>query len=175
MILNQETTLTLSRVERPCTEILANEGTGQSLTVWSGGWEAGVQPCRKGSRGSGRWQVNQRCALVDSRAYHTWGCIRPSTATGQGEGLSPLLCAVRLHLQHRGQVWGHNIRRQELDWRVRMGPFQLRLFSGSMSCTLYEGWWCISGDLLLQMLGGMQFGFQVSVSLEAFVQKPQRV
>ena len=49
--------------------------------------------------------VCQQCTLTDQRANHALGCPRPSTATGQGEGLCPQLCAVRLHLLHWIRVW----------------------------------------------------------------------
>ena len=47
-----------------------------------------------------KWNMSQQCALAAQRANRTLGCTRPSTASGRGEGLSPLLCAVWPHLQH---------------------------------------------------------------------------
>jgi len=52
-----------------------------------------------------RLNVSQQCALAARRSNHALGCSRPSTATGWGEELSPLLCAVWPHLQHWVQVW----------------------------------------------------------------------
>lgn len=49
--------------------------------------------------------MTERCALASQRANYTLGYIRPSTAIECRKGLSSLLCAVQLHLQHRVQVW----------------------------------------------------------------------
>ena len=53
----------------------------------------------------GKLKESQQHALEAQKANCTLGCIT-STATTQGKGLSncALCCAVRLHLQHWGQV-----------------------------------------------------------------------
>lgn len=44
---------------------------------------------------------SQQSALAAQRTRGTLGYTRPSTATGRGEGLSVLLCAVQPHLYTR--------------------------------------------------------------------------
>ena len=64
-----------------------------------------------GALADGKLELSQKSAVAAQRANRTLGCTRPSTASGRGEGLSPLLCAVWPHLQHRVWFGCHSIRR----------------------------------------------------------------
>lgn len=76
-------------------------GWGNSWDMFRlGGWAARKQPQRKGSWESDWWQVESQSAKGSS---DTLGCIRHSTVSWEGEGLS---CSMLLqsHLEHCLQV-----------------------------------------------------------------------
>ena len=80
-------------------------------SLWDERLESSLIERDLGELVDGKLNMRQQCALAAQRANHTLGCPRPNTASGRGEGLSPLLCAVWPHLQHRVWFGCHSIRR----------------------------------------------------------------
>ena len=75
---------------------------------------AGELPCRKGSGGAGRQQLNmgQQCALAAKRATCILGCIKPSITSQSKEVIVPLYSALMWpHLESCVQCWAPQLKK----------------------------------------------------------------